>query len=1642
MSRFHASASSILRSTSAFPSSVLPQGGRPDSATHTWSSETTANQWNLGQGAAGIKVDSVWSEYTGAGVRVAVVDDGFNHAHGELAHAYNTALDRDFRSNDMDASAEAGNSHGTAVMGIITGAHGGTGMRGVAEDVDAIGVRIGFDAAWNPAANAAGVRYAASVADVVNMSWGANGDFGDNYALTSWSPMRAAIDEGIALGRGGLGSIFVASAGNGRASGDNTNHSSMKSDDAVITVAATDAQGNVASFSTAGSSILVAAPGVSVLSADVLGTGGYVQGDFALVSGTSFAAPTVSGVVALMLEANPDLGYRDVQEILALTATRTGSNTVWRENGSQTWNGGGMHVSHDLGFGLVNAAAAVRLAEVWDDQQTLANRLTVSATSTTKVTIRDNATVSSSITIPPTDSIDEVETVQVVLNISHARASHLTVTLTSPDGTVVTLVARPDQGTSSAGIVFETSATHFRGEQENGTWTLSVQDSVAGTTGTLNGWTLKLYGDQPTNDTRYIFTDEYGTMWTAARATVEDVNGGTDTLMMAALSGNAVVDLNAGVVGSVAGRDFSVASGTLIENAYLGVGNDRLVGNEVANLLHGGRGADTLLGGGGNDVLVGGRGVDVLTGGAGQDTFRFEHALDAGDTIADFDATQGDRIDVAPLLAALGWAGNVADALAQGLFRLEAVSGGARLVLTMPGAAATSLVVLQGVLPSTPLAAVLGLDTGAVAGDASTLTITQSAAAAWGTGATWGASGAVYQLLDISAALGAVSIDLSTGRLTLAGKTAQRATGVVVEEMHTGAGNDSVVGSVLGEIADGGAGNDTLRGEGGNDLLRGGVGNDSLLGGDGDDSLLGGDGDDVLTAGNGNDLLEGGAGKDRLAGDAGSDTLDGGDGDDQLAGGAGTDTLLGGAGNDRLMGDADADTLDGGAGNDTLLGGTGHDRLVGGEGNDSLSGEADNDTLDGGLGNDTLLGGTGNDSLLGDEGNDSLSGDDGDDALVGGAGLDRLFGGNGNDALDAGADNDSLDGGAGNDALFGGTGNDTLLGGTGNDTLTGGAGADVLGGGTGADVFRWEALDSLGDTITDFKRGEGDVLDWSPVLQSLGYTGTDPLADGWITVRPGALGAGVWATPPGQPPLLITTLTGFTGLEADLLAGSMTADTRYVVRDGLLVGLTAVAPLAVSDTNGGVDTLDASALTGAASINLNAGAISTLAGGSLRTTSAVVEHATGGAGNDVLVGNALANRLDGGAGADRLQGDAGNDTLTGGLGDDTLTGGLGADVFVVGQGVDVVTDAQTAQGDRIDVSAYLAGHGTTTAQALAAGQLTLVQEGTGSWLIHTASDGTTTQLARLEGVSGATSVSALLNGTTAAAVPMIVQTQAMSVSAGGGQDAVLWGRLDAAGWNGGMLDAPSDAFDLTAVAGPAVLDLSKPVAGTLAGKAVGFVGDVVDLRLGAGADRVTGDATSERIDGGAGNDSLVSGLGNDSLWGGLNDDSLNAGDGNDDLWGGSGNDKLFGANHDDRLWGDAGNDSLSGDSGNDLLSGGEGNDTLLGGVGNDVLEGGLGADVLTGGAGSDVFFFTVLEGGVDRVTDFKRTEGDRLELDDFAVALGHDDARDALASGSVRLEAGTGGSWIAIQDVDGSWDRAGFLNGVAPTSVIDPNWFA
>ncbi|MHB8165765.1 MAG: putative Ig domain-containing protein [Sulfuricella sp.] len=248
-------------------------------------------------------------------------------------------------------------------------------------------------------------------------------------------------------------------------------------------------------------------------------------------------------------------------------------------------------------------------------------------------------------------------------------------------------------------------------------------------------------------------------------------------------------------------------------------------------------------------------------------------------------------------------------------------------------------------------------------------------------------------------------------------------------------------------------------------------------------------------------MLEGSAGNDTIIAGGVDDFLYGYAGDDRLYGGAGLDYLDGEAGDDRLYADTQVDTATAIAqGNAQSGSGREGDWLNGGAGNDILVGNSDNNFLAGGAGDDLIIAGAGDDALLGDVDSVAVSfpgqtwhydtvlkdivldykpgmqaplpTTSGNDVLYAGAGNDIAFGGYGNDVIYGEGDDDILQGNSGNDVLIGGTGIDYLYGDLpenyatlatpGNDYLDGGAeddfiygneGDDILIGGTGSDTL-------------------------------------------------------------------------------------------------------------------------------------------------------------------------------------------------------------------------------------------------------------------------------------------------------------------------------------------------------------------------------------------------------------------------------------------------------------------------------------------------------------------------------------------------------------------------------------------------------------
>ena len=287
-------------------------------------------QWAL----SWLNLFGVWDDYTGNGVSIAIHDSGIDLTHPDLIGNYVEGWGDLFVRD-----------HGTYVTGLVGAARDGSGIVGVAFEAS---VTVDL----YPSGGGAYDDFSAY--DIVNNSWN---DTSTIFTGVDASGYQEEIQRDAEEGRGGLGTITLFSAANERELGEDAGQFANQNSRHVITVGAINSDGKIASYSNPGSNVLIVGPGTDIISTDIMGPGGFSNGsgdigaDYSTNSGTSASSPLVAGVVALMLEANPELGWRDVQEILAYSAWNSDPDRAgWSENGATNWNGGGLHVSRDYGF--------------------------------------------------------------------------------------------------------------------------------------------------------------------------------------------------------------------------------------------------------------------------------------------------------------------------------------------------------------------------------------------------------------------------------------------------------------------------------------------------------------------------------------------------------------------------------------------------------------------------------------------------------------------------------------------------------------------------------------------------------------------------------------------------------------------------------------------------------------------------------------------------------------------------------------------------------------------------------------------------------------------------------------------------------------------------------------------------------------------------------------------------------------------------------------------------------------------------------------------------------------------------------------------------------------------------------------------
>ena len=320
----------------------------------------------------------------GKNVTIGIVDDGMEWSHPDLLPNVIKALQYDWNGKDNDPKPGLwnGDDHGTACAGVAA-ARGNNkiGVSGVAPEANLVGMRL---IAWanTDLDEAEAMTWHPDEIHIKSNSWGPpdSGNILRGPDVLTLDALKYAAE----FGRGGLGTIITWAGGNGMEEDDNSNYDGYANSIYTIAVAAMDSQGVQAYYSEAGANLVVAAPSngsspaLGILTTDNKGASGYNPGftpgdllghpnNTETFGGTSSATPAVSGVIALMLQRNPNLGWRDVQEILIRSAVRIdASDSDWISANRTDHVTGNATVpfkfNDKYGAGLVDAAAAVSLS--------------------------------------------------------------------------------------------------------------------------------------------------------------------------------------------------------------------------------------------------------------------------------------------------------------------------------------------------------------------------------------------------------------------------------------------------------------------------------------------------------------------------------------------------------------------------------------------------------------------------------------------------------------------------------------------------------------------------------------------------------------------------------------------------------------------------------------------------------------------------------------------------------------------------------------------------------------------------------------------------------------------------------------------------------------------------------------------------------------------------------------------------------------------------------------------------------------------------------------------------------------------------------------------------------------------------------
>ncbi|KAJ7595678.1 kex protein [Mycena floridula] len=450
-----------------------------------------------------MNVVPVWEMgYTGKGVITSLIDDGLDSTSEDLAANFDVWDSHDFNDHeDLPTPKKSRDTHGTRCAGQIAATKNSICGVGIAYDSKVAGVRI-LSGKITDVDEAAALNFGFQNVSIYSCSWGPpdNGTMMEGPSILN----RKAILNGINHGRGGKGSVFVFASGNGGAVGDQCNFDGYTNSIYSVTVASVDYKGLHPYYSEACAANMVVAYSS--------GSGKYIvttdRGKNACADthgGTSAAAPNVAGVFALVLEARPELTWRDIQHLCVQTAKTINPDDPDWERTAQ-----GRRYSYKYGFGVLDAYLIVEAALDWklvkpqswietemkqlkDGKMTKEKHFSGGEPITAKGAF---STVHISSAMLKEYNFESLEHINVKVWIQHQKRGDVEVELVSPHGVKSVLAGSRDIDEAETGFPGWTFMTvkHWD-ENPVGDWKIRVSDKVNPEfTGKFLGWNMILWG--------------------------------------------------------------------------------------------------------------------------------------------------------------------------------------------------------------------------------------------------------------------------------------------------------------------------------------------------------------------------------------------------------------------------------------------------------------------------------------------------------------------------------------------------------------------------------------------------------------------------------------------------------------------------------------------------------------------------------------------------------------------------------------------------------------------------------------------------------------------------------------------------------------------------------------------------------------------------------------------------------------------------------------------------------------------------------------------------------------------------------------------------------------------------------------------